>query len=125
MDCPYCKGTGIVKHSESVALEVMRHLKLLTARDQVANIEVTLHPEVGEYINNAKRAALARLEADTHRRIRVRSNPAAGIDQVTYHCTDDRGAEVRTDYPPPAPAHQAPPPPKEEPPRPGTPEESV
>jgi ribonuclease E len=119
MDCPYCKGSGIMKHSESVALEVLRHLKLLVSRDGIALIEVSVHPEVADYINNAKRASLARLEADSLKRIRIRANPAVVMDQATYRCVDEHGAEVRTDLPP-APA---PPAPKEEPPRQDTPEE--
>ena len=116
MDCPSCKGSGILKHPESMALEVLRHLKLLVSHDGVAAIEVAVHPEVADHISNAKRAALARLEADSHKRIRIKTNPAAILDQAAYRCLDDRGTEVRTDF---APA----PPPKAEPPHPSTTEE--
>jgi len=119
MDCPYCKGSGILKHPESVALEVLRHLKLLAGRDGIALIEVSVHPEVADHINNAKRASLARLEADARKRIRIRASPAAVLDQATYRCLDERAAEMRTDLPSPPP----PPASKEEPPRPDTPEE--
>jgi ribonuclease E len=91
-DCPYCKGSGILKHPESVALEVMRHLKLLVSRDQIAVIDVMLHPQVADHINNAKRTTLARMEADTHKRIHVKSNPEASIDHASYRCLDDRGS---------------------------------
>jgi len=119
MDCPYCKGSGILKHPESVALEVLRHLKMLVGRDGIAVIEVSVHSEVADHINNAKRATLARLEADSHKRIRIKANPGAVLDQAAYRCVDDHHAEVRTDLPP-APAPAAP---KEEPQRPDTPEE--
>jgi ribonuclease E len=105
MDCPYCKGTGILKHPESLALEVMRHLKLLTARDGVALIEVTAHPQLADYINNSKRGSLSDMETGSRRRIRVTSDATAPIDRVTYRCTDDHGAEVRVDLPPPPPVH--------------------
>jgi ribonuclease E len=111
MDCPHCLGTGIIKHPESLALEVLRHLKMLVSRDLVTLIEVTMHPTVADYINNTKRASLARLEADTHKRIRIISDAGAPPDRAAYRCTDDRGAEVRTDLPPmsiPAPAAPAP-----------------
>jgi ribonuclease E len=117
MDCPYCKGSGILKHPESVALEVLRHLKLLVGRGGIAQIEVSVHPEVADHINNAKRATLVRLEADNHKRIRIRANPTTVLDHATYRALDDRAVEMRMDVPPP------PPPPKEEPRRQDTPEE--
>jgi ribonuclease E len=118
-DCPYCKGTGIMKHPESLALETMRHLKMLVSRDPVALIEVTVHPQLADHIQNVKRATLAHMEADSHKRIRVTSDPEAPLDRVTYRCTDDRGAEVRMDLllppaPPPPVAKPAPESPKEE-----------
>jgi ribonuclease E len=119
MDCPYCKGSGILKHPESVALEVLRHLKLLVSRDGIAQIEVSVHPEVADHINNAKRASLVRMEADSHKRIRIKANPAAVLDHATYRALDDHSVEMRVDVAPPPP----PPPPKEESRRPDTPEE--
>ena len=118
MDCPYCKGSGILKHPESVALEVLRHLKLLVSRDGIAQIEVSVHPEVADHINNAKRATLVRLEADNHKRIRIRANPTTVLDHATYRALDDRAVEMRMDVAPPPP-----PAPKEEPRRQDTPEE--
>jgi len=116
MDCPYCKGSGIIKNAESMALEILRYLKLLVTRDQVVAIEVTVHPQIAEYTQNAKRASLARMESDFHKRIRIVPEPDFGIDQISYRCTDDRGQEVRVDAAPapaprpqPAPAKAAPP----------------
>jgi ribonuclease E len=122
MDCPNCKGTGIIKHPESLALEVLRHLKMLVSRDQMVAIEVTVHPEVADYINNAKRATLARLEADSHKRIHITSSAGAAMDRATYRGSDDRGSEVRTDLPlPPPPPAQAPAPQPPAPPSPAPP----
>jgi len=115
MDCPYCKGSGILKHPESLALEVMRHLKLLASHDGVAVIEVALNPQVADHMSNAKRASLARMEAESHKRIHIRTSADAGMDQITYRCLDDRRQEVRVEEnrppppPPPAPARAEPP----------------
>ncbi len=77
MDCPYCKGTGIMKHPESLALEALRHLKMLVSRDAVASIEVTVNPQLADYVNNSKRATLANTEAESHKRIRITSDVSA------------------------------------------------
>jgi ribonuclease E len=122
MDCPYCKGSGIIKNAESIALEMLRYLKVLASRDQVATIEVTVHPQIAEYAQNVKRASLARMEADSHKRIRILADPDAGIDQIAYRAADERGQEVRLDLAapaarghPPAPAAAAPAPRAENP----------
>jgi ribonuclease E len=103
MDCPHCRGTGIVKHPESLALEVMRHLKLLASRDAVTHIEVTVHPEVADHIHNTKRASLARMEAESHKHIRITGSAGVTVDRAAYRCTDDRGSEVKADLLPPSP----------------------
>jgi len=97
MDCPYCKGSGIIKNAESMALEVMRYLKLLTGRDQVAEIEVRLHPNVAEYISNTRRTMLVKMESSHHRRIRLVNDAQAGMDQLVCRCFDAHGREIRLD----------------------------
>jgi len=97
MDCPYCKGSGIIKNAESMALEVMRYLKLLAGRDQVAQIEVRLHPSVAEYISNTRRAMLVRMESDHQRRIRLVNDSQASMDQIVCRCLDNQGREIRLD----------------------------
>ena len=97
MDCPYCKGSGIIKNPESMALEVMRRLKLLTGRDQIAQIEIRLHPNVAEYISNTRRAALAKIESNNQQRIRLVNDHQAGMDQLVCLCFDRHGKEIRLD----------------------------
>jgi len=95
IDCPYCKGAGIIKSSESMALEVIRHLKLLAGRDQIARVQITLNPQVAQYINNQKRDALARLEDTHHWKISLVGDKETGIDHASYRCYDSRGREIR------------------------------
>ena len=102
MDCPHCRGTGIIKTRDSMALEVMRHLRLLMSRQQVATVEVTLHPEVADSVNNLKREALAHMESEFHKRIRILVDPGVGVEYVNYRCLDDRASEVREERGTPA-----------------------
>jgi ribonuclease E len=97
MDCPYCKGAGLVKTPESVALEVMRNVRLLVHQAQVAALEVTLHTEVADYLNNLKRDTLLKLESDLAKRITIIGSAEAHVDQAVYRCLDARGMEVRAD----------------------------
>jgi len=102
MDCPHCRGTGIIKTRESMALEVMRHLRMLVSRPQVATVEVTLHPEVADPVNNLKREVLSRMETEFHKRIRILVDPGVGVEFVDYRCLDERSSEVREEHGTPA-----------------------
>ncbi|MFO8013215.1 MAG: Rne/Rng family ribonuclease [Phycisphaerae bacterium] len=99
IDCPHCQGAGIIKSSESLALEVLRHLKLLAGRDQIARVQVTLHPQVAEYVNNEKREAVTRLEQNHAWRIRLIGDPESGVDQAAYRCYDGQGREMHVEDP--------------------------
>ncbi|MEE8450767.1 MAG: Rne/Rng family ribonuclease, partial [Thermoguttaceae bacterium] len=61
-DCPYCRGTAVVKTPESMAIEVVRLLILAAQRDKIAKVTVTVADAVANYLNNKKRRELARLE---------------------------------------------------------------
>jgi len=96
--CPYCKGTGIVKAPESMALDVMRTVRLLVNRNEVAALEVSLHPKVAEYLTNVKRDAISQIENDLRKRIRILTNARASIDEASYRCLDNQGVEVLAEY---------------------------
>jgi len=91
MECPHCVGSGLIKTPESMSLDVMRQLSLAASQDDIAQIEVTVHPTVGHYVNNRKRRTLVRLEERTAKQIMVISDPNASQEAVEFHCQDIRG----------------------------------
>ncbi len=54
-DCPYCKGAGLVKTSESMSLDVMRRLAIAMNDLKVVRVEMTVFPDVSFYLQNKKR----------------------------------------------------------------------
>src|SRR4029450_13798477 len=64
-DCPHCKGSGLVKTPESMSLDVMRRLAISIHDQRVARVELTVCPEVANYLLNRKRAQLTELERET------------------------------------------------------------
>ncbi len=96
-DCAHCSGSGIIKTPESMSLDVMRQLTLAVSQDDLQQIEVTVHPAVGHYINNRKRQMLVRLEEKTGKRIMVVSDPNVGQETVAFHCQDNRGIPLKFD----------------------------
>ncbi len=93
--CPNCGGTGFVKSHESQALEIIRLLNFSVSREQVRQIELFVSPEVADYLQNVKRAALARLEDVSSKRLLIRSSPNYSGEKYELVCYNDRGTVVK------------------------------
>ncbi len=93
--CPHCGGMGFVKSHESLALEIIRLLNLAVSRDHIRRIELTVSQEVGDYLQNEKRAALAAIEQSSDRRVIIHTSPDVRGEQRTLLCFNDRGVEVK------------------------------
>jgi ribonuclease E len=73
--CPYCAGTGLVKSHESMAIEIIRLLNLAASREHIKRIELSVSPEVAEYLQNEKRSAIAQIEQLSDKRVIIHSSP--------------------------------------------------
>ncbi len=93
-DCRHCRGTGLVKTTESVVLDVMRLVQLAVTRDHIRTVEVTVAPEVAYLLQNRKRKLIYELESKYNRIVSIRPDANFGSDQVEISCTDARGRVV-------------------------------
>lgn len=93
-DCPRCAGSGRVKSSESVALDVMRQIRLASNRPGVARIDVRVSTMVSNDLLNRKRHQLTDLERAKLQTIQVHGVDSFGVDQVELVCSDARGRDV-------------------------------
>src|SRR4051812_47080058 len=93
-DCPHCKGAGLVKTPESMSLDVMRRLAISANDLKVARIELSVCPDVAFFLQNRKRAPLAKLENETGKRIVVRQDPSVALDDVRMELFDNRDGMV-------------------------------
>jgi ribonuclease E len=73
--CPHCAGTGFVKSHESLALEIIRLLNLAVSEEHIKRIELSVSPEVADYLQNEKRAAIAQIEQLAEKRIIIHPPP--------------------------------------------------
>ncbi len=96
-DCPHCRGSGLVKTPESMSLDVMRKLAIATNDERVARVELTVHNDVANYLNNRKRRQLADLEESTGKKIIVKTGSVLGLDEVRYELFDSRDGLVLMD----------------------------
>jgi ribonuclease E len=93
-DCPHCKGAGLVKTPESMALDVMRRLAIAANDKRVSRIDLAVCPEVGFYLQNKKRATLAALEQHWGKRIMIKTDPNLGMDAMNLELYDSRDGLV-------------------------------
>jgi ribonuclease E len=94
-DCPCCKGTGQVKTTESMSIEVMRLLQLAAHRLSVARVQVRVTDNVAQYLLNRKRREIASLEDNGRLSITILSVPHAPPETLEITAFDGVGGEVK------------------------------
>jgi len=94
-DCPACRGSGVVKTPESMAIEVVRHLMLACQRPEIARVQVSVTDEVANYLSNRKRRELARLEDDGQMVVQVLGLKGVSPEYLVIECWDKDGREVK------------------------------
>ncbi len=93
-DCPHCKGAGLVKTPESMSLDVMRRLAIALTDQRVVRVELAICTDVAFYLQNRKRIQIADMEANTRKRVIIRSDPALGLDEMRLDPFDSRDGLV-------------------------------
>lgn len=93
-ECPRCSGSGRVKTTESVCLDVMRQIRMASQREGVASIDVSVSLPVATELLNRKRHALTDLERAGGLAIRIHAEAGFAIDEVRLACVDRRGRDV-------------------------------
>jgi ribonuclease E len=93
--CPHCAGTGYVKSHESLAIEIIRLLNLSASKQQIRRIELSVSPEVGDYLHNVKRATLTQIEQLNDKRIIIHAAPDFSGGRHELVCYNERGSIVK------------------------------
>jgi ribonuclease E len=92
--CPQCAGTGFVKSHESLSLELIRLLNLSASRDEIRKIELSVSPDVADYLQNEKRSAITHIEQLNEKRIIIHSIPNYAGEKHNLMCYNERGSVV-------------------------------
>lgn len=93
-DCPRCRGSGRIKAVDSVALDVMRQIRLASQINNVVSIDVRVAPHVAADLLNRKRHQLTDIERAAGQSIRIHAEEDYSIDEVRVSCTDRRGRDI-------------------------------
>ena len=87
-ECPYCRGTGVVKSPETMAIEVVRLLILMAHRPEIVHVNVSVATEVADYLNNRKRRELARIEDEGSMVVQVHEMAGETPEFLEIECLD-------------------------------------
>jgi len=93
--CPHCGGMGFVKSHESLAIELIRLLHLSASKEQIKRIELFVSPEVADYLQNTKRAAIARVEQLNDKRVVIHSASNYAGEKHDLVCYNERRSVVK------------------------------
>ena len=96
MDCPSCKGTGLVKSPESVLLDAMRRLAAVLHHPHVGRVDLTISPDVAFHLLNLKRSQLVALEQQHGKPVTVRVG-GGSVDYIQLIIYDTQGAVIDAD----------------------------
>ncbi|MFH1371912.1 MAG: Rne/Rng family ribonuclease [Planctomycetota bacterium] len=93
--CPNCGGSGYVKSHESCAIELIRLLNLAASKEQIKKIELSVSPEVADYLQNTKRAAISQIEQYKNKRVTIHSSAEYSGERYEIVCYNERGIAVK------------------------------
>lgn len=96
-ECPVCRGSGIIKTVESLAIESMRLLWFIGQRGDIARIEVSLSHEVSHYLQNHKRRHLAEIEERFKLVININSKEMKSPQDIFISCYTPQGDLINVD----------------------------
>ena len=80
--CPYCGGRGSVKSVVTMAIEAVRQARRALKNAQHKTLELLVHPQVAVRLLQEERPSLSALEAKTHSKILVLSDPTLHLEQT-------------------------------------------
>jgi len=88
--CPTCSGVGRIRSPEIVALHLVRAIEARAAEGFMKGVQVQLHPELADFIQNHRRAELLRLEEEFTVTIELIASPRLhrGEQEVSWFARD-------------------------------------
>ena len=69
--CHYCAGEGILKSRRTICYDIFRKISRNAKRTGGYSITLRVHPRIADMLQKEEKDTLARLEADTHKKMIV------------------------------------------------------
>lgn len=85
--CPYCTGNGLIKSHESVSIEIERALKKVMGCKQQFALKLTVHPELGTYLQKNDMTYLDGLADEYNAHLALETNDNLHINDYNFVST--------------------------------------
>ena len=95
IECQYCHGTGHVRSTETLALQMLRQIKAGLDHKDLERVEATVSPDVANYLNNEMREPLQQLETSSGKKILVLADATLGPSGQNVRFLTVEGREVK------------------------------
>jgi ribonuclease E len=82
--CTHCNGTGYTKSVESMALEVLREIRLRLVEHPKDKVTVVCNPEVADFLRTRKRDSLDRVSARFEQEIEVVASRDLHVGDIRF-----------------------------------------
>ncbi len=97
VDCPTCRGRGMVQKPDSVAADALRNLAALLDHQNVARVEMVVAPRVASELLSGRRKTLNKLERTSGRHVDVRVSETVPVDRISFYAYDAQGADIEVE----------------------------
>lgn len=94
VDCPTCRGRGLVQRPDSVASDALRELAAVLDIDRVSKVEIAVAPRVAGELLSSRRQLLGRIERSSGKHVDVRVSESVPVDRVSFYAYDAAGADI-------------------------------
>jgi ribonuclease E len=94
LDCPICRGRGVLQKPDSVASDALRELAALLDFETINKVEMVVAPRVAGELLSAKRGLLNRIERAHGKHVDVRIVEGHAVDRVDFYAYDPNGADI-------------------------------
>jgi ribonuclease E len=95
--CPHCKGTGVIRSTESAALQVLRAIEAEALKGRAKALDVNVPVDIAVFILNQKRASLLDIEKRCRVSVYMVADGSLIAPDFSIKRTDDRTPEVVAD----------------------------
>jgi ribonuclease E len=99
MQCPHCKGAGLVRTVQSKSLAVLREVRAIVHLKGFSILQVFVATPVNDFLVNYKRREVLDLEEAVGKTIVFKAEPSYPIDVVHYRFLTADGQEARVVIP--------------------------